>query len=63
MDLLHLPSEYILRLTVEKNGNAVYDIGVAVDQMLLNKHREDVIDSAFRLIGRRLASDWKDKLF
>jgi hypothetical protein len=63
MDLLHLPSECILRLTVEKDGESVYDIGVAIDQMLLNKHREDVLDSAFRLIGRRLASDWKDKLF
>lgn len=63
MDMLHLPSEYTLKLTVEKDGEAVYDLGVTIDQMLLNEHRSDVLDSAFRLFGRRLVSDWKDKKF
>lgn len=63
MELLHLTSEYTVRVTVEKDGEPVYDVGVIVDQHVLNVAREDAITSVFRLVSRRFLSDWKDKRF
>lgn len=63
MEMLQNPDEVVFRLTVSKGGKEFYDIGVTVDPLILTMAQLDAVESVFRLMGRRMASDWKDKVF
>lgn len=61
MELLRIPGEYMFRFQVEREGETVYDVGVAVDPHVIRLAPEEALESVLRLIGRRVSADWKEK--